>query len=529
MSRFFARSIGVLVGLALLALPLASPGSRNGALAQDVPQLLVYHQITNYPDATGSLGYPVLSGDGTTGVFTNAPGSGDPATPNRIFTIKADGSGMTEVDSYTTLCYCSSLVDISNDGSVVVSTEGVQVRIADGSGARELLRLASGEITSLVITGNSQTVYFLVRRDTSTSDNAILLPRGIWAIDADGENLRQVIDASDVAGALSLPVDQTGCCFHGDGHPLDASDDGSRIVFAAFAGTGEHFFSADGNGGNIVKLGGDMQYAMRVAISGDGALAAYDGTPSGATLNEVAVLPAGGGTPHVLTTMPYSGFDEPFQLSQTGARLLISSNGLLVDTATGDSVLLGVSINGVGGNHEAVLTDGLPRGTMDANAQTFLYVMRTVRCADCPNRQEQLATLALDPIDLGDAPFITDTSIEPPTIALDHGSEATVVATVDADGQVLGVGFAAMLDGAVDPNVSAGLLLFDDGTNGDSTAGDGIYTNSAITHAFVVARDDDTGPRVVRIAAEVEGADGRRHATAVDIGTLVVEDGADGV
>ena len=87
---------------------------------------------------------------------------------------------------------------------------------------------------------------------------------------------------------------------------------------------------------------------------------------------------------------------------------------------------------------------------------------------------------------------------------------------------MLGVGFAALLDGAVDPNVSPGLLLLDDGQNGDAAAGDGIYTNSGVTHGMIVARDDDTGPRIVRIAAEVEGADGRRHATAVDIGTLTL-------
>src|SRR5690606_34742647 len=108
---------------------------------------------------------------------------------------------------------------------------------------------------------------------------------------------------------------------------------------------------------------------MRVAVSGDGSLAAIDGMPVGATLNDVAVIPAGGGDARVLTTMPYSGFDEPFQLTTTGNRLLVSSNGLLFDTDSGDVELLGVSIAGVGGNHEAVLTDGLPRGTMDAEGQ----------------------------------------------------------------------------------------------------------------------------------------------------------------
>jgi hypothetical protein len=525
--RPLSTHVPVGVVLLLVAQLLLPALSAPPASAQSAGSWFVYHQITNLPEETGSLGYPVLSGDGTAAVFTEAPGTGDPATPNRIFTIAADGSGMTEVDSYVPLCFCGALVDISNDGGTVVSTDGVQVRIVDAGGARELIVLAGGEITSLVISGNGQTVFFLVRRDAATSDGGTQLPRGIWAIDAGGGNLRQLVDANDIAGALGLPIEETGCCFHGDGRPLDASDDGGRVVFAAFAGGVEHVFSADGSGGNLVQLRGDLQFAMRVAVSGDGTLVAYDGTPVGATLNDVAVIPPGGGEARVLTAMPYSGFDEPFQLTQTGSRLLVSSNGLLFDTDTGAAELLGVAINGAGGNHEAVLTDGLPRGTMDAEGQQFLYVMRTVRCADCANQQEQLATMSIDPVDLGAAPVISNGSIEPASILPEYGSEAVVSASVATDGTVLGVGFAALLDDAtVDVNVGHLLVLLDDGANGDAAAGDGTYTLGAIVHAPIVVRDPDTGPRIVRVAAEIEDANGMRHATAVDIGTLTVDDAA---
>ena len=60
-----------------------------------------------------------------------------------------------------------------------------------------------------------------------------------------------------------------------------------------------------------------------------------------------------------------------------------------------------------------------------------------------------------------------------------------------------------MLDGAPDPTVRPPLLL-DDGLTGDVAAGDGIYTAAGITHLMVTARESDIGPRVVRIAAEVE-------------------------
>src|SRR5205823_142880 len=104
----------------------------------------------------GSEQYPVLSGSGNRAAFAMAPGTEDPARPNRIFVVNADGSGLHEVDSYTSFVFFGSLVDISADGSKVVSTEGVQIRIADAAGStgRPLIALDSGEIRWVRISGD---------------------------------------------------------------------------------------------------------------------------------------------------------------------------------------------------------------------------------------------------------------------------------------------------------------------------------------------------------------------------------------
>jgi hypothetical protein len=197
------------LALALVALVLASAAGRGAAAQDDTPEPgppLVYHQLTNRVSASNSVGYPVLSADGSTAVFADAPASGDPANPNRIYVVPADGGTPTEVDAYVPRCFCGAHVDLSADGGTVVTTDSMQVRIADGGAARELLVLGSNEITAIRITGDGQTVFFLVRRDVTTADGTTRLDRGVWAIEADGSDLRLVLGAADVAEVVGVPI-----------------------------------------------------------------------------------------------------------------------------------------------------------------------------------------------------------------------------------------------------------------------------------------------------------------------------------
>jgi hypothetical protein len=103
--------------LPVIALLLALLGALPGGLqppsaAAQSGETYYYRQITNIEQSvSGSVGLPVLSADGQVAAFADAPGSDDPATPNRIYRIAADGSGLAEVDSYTPKCYCGAWVD----------------------------------------------------------------------------------------------------------------------------------------------------------------------------------------------------------------------------------------------------------------------------------------------------------------------------------------------------------------------------------------------------------------------------------
>lgn len=514
----------VLLAAVLFGAPVSTAAQETTPASSQAANPLVYHQITSLEGGTGGVGQPVLSADSTTVVFADAPGDpNNPENPNRISVVGADGTGLTEVDAYQPRCYCGSWVDISADGTTVVSTESMQLRLVRADApARTLVDLSSNELSSLRLTAGGDRVYFLLARDTQLAGAPDVLQRGIYAVDADGNDLRQIAGPDQIARLLGVTPDEVQM-LRLQTNALDVAADGSRIVFGAYVGAEQAVFAADGDGRDLHQLLDSLAFVQRVTISGDGALVAYDVVPTEtqSDINEVGVIPTEGGEPRVLATRTFSGFDDPLQLSDDGSRLLVSPNSYLIDTRSGATRQLAVLTPGIDG-HTALLVDGMPRATMDADAERFLYVFRGARCADCPNQHEQLATLDIGPADLGDAPSIAEPEIDPNEIPLNYAAAATASAAVDAAGTLLTVGLVALREGRADRNVGWGTILLDDGQNGDATAGDGVFSNDAIVHIESEAREDDTGPRMLRIQAETETSDGRRHATAVEFGPLTV-------
>jgi hypothetical protein len=59
----------------------------------------------------------------------------------------------------------------------------------------------------------------------------------------------------------------------------------------------------------------------------------------------------------------------------------------------------------------------------------------------------------------------------------------------------------------------------------DPTRGQGIFSVENLTYHPYETREDDDGPRTLRVHIEVKTPDGLSHATALDIGTLMVTGG----
>ena len=281
----------------------------------------------------------------------------------------------------------------------------------------------------------------------------------------------------------------------------------------------QHYVFVASDGGAPRPLLGPVALLGRVAISGDGATVAYDVLPREANTpddNEVGVVGAGGEPRALLTRSSDVGPEDRLQVSADGSRLLVAPDGLLLDTGAGAAWQLAVQPPGTHPDPLLLVADGLEAATMNAEATRFLYVM--MRADWIVPNPRQLATLDLNPVELGEAPVVSEPTIDPTTLPLDGETEATVSAAFEAGGRLVGLGLVALRDGRVDGNLYA--QLFDDGDDGDAEAGDGVF--SARFHANGSEEEDLAGPRMLRIEAEIETADGRRHATAVEFGPVTL-------
>ena len=352
-----------------------------------------YRQITNFDaSVSGSVGLPVLSADGQVVAFADAPGSGDPATPEPDLSDCGRWERSAEVDSYTPKCFCGSWVDLSADGATIVSTDSMQIRVTTGGNGTTALEVNGNEISSLRLTAAGDRMVFMLGRDAAVVGSGETLVRGVYVMNVDGSGLQLVVGPDQLAPLAATTADQIGM-LRLQPLALDISDDGSRIVFGAYIGGPQAVFAASIDGTGLVQLQRPVSYVQRVAISGDGASVAMDVVPIETQMSEVSVVPSVGGPSSVLIPGLPTNQVDPILLTQDGSKLLVSPNALLIDTASSATTLLAVPIQGLGGSHEAVIPDGLPRATMDATASIVLYAMRTVRCADCANLSEQLAVL----------------------------------------------------------------------------------------------------------------------------------------
>ena len=507
-----ARRLQVLALFATVLVILPAASAWAAKAGSGLVRTLAYHQITSFTSDLIINSAPLLSGDGNRVVFAQAPGP-EPVRTSHIFVINADGTGQLEVDTYEQRCGCGASLDISADGSKVISSESVQLRIAngDGSGALLLVALQSNEINAIAISGDGSKVFFRVYRNTFTlaSDP---VERGVWVINADGSELRQLVGPAQME-ALGLPPTDF---FGSAGEVLASSTDGSQIVFGAFndpqsGGFGNGLFGVNLDGTGLHDFLGRVGFLLQGGISSDGSKVFYNITTVTPGNREIGVTNFDGTGQLTLAddrTLPrvFPSSGDRVQLSGDGSRLLLGSSGVLVNTDGSGMVQLGITTPS-SGELQWLLYDGMFRATMNGSASRFAYHALPFA------QPRQLATLEINPETLGDAPSIANPMIAPSFVLTMGRSAATVSANVSASNPLIRVGNTVLLNGLDDPNVFHQIML---------DMANGFFTNNNIS----TNSDAVVGPRTVRVQSGVRGSDNQLHATAVEFQPFAVVDQA---
>lgn len=477
-----------------------------------VVQSLVYHQITNLaddgPDYRTSLS---ISGSGNVLAYGYSPSPSKTA----VFTMNPDGTGLRQVDAYTALCYCGAVVDLSDDGALVASTDSQQIRLAGGTTLINIDGGGNAYITAIRVEGDKKRIFFLLARDAVYRGTSTLIERGLYVMNADGSSLRQIVGPGAIAGLLgTTTVDNRSPEFSngGSARALDVSTDGAHIVFAAHknaGGTTGGIFGVNLDGSNLHQLLGPVT-PYSVGISGDGSKVIYNIVPGGLSI-EMGVLNVDGTGRHALGSP--SGYADGFAaLSSDGSRALWFDT--LYNTDGSAVTQLSTSLS-------SLTSIGL-EVHMNSAASRFVY--NFVAPGTYSQGLSQLATLDINPMNAGTAPGVSAPALAPTYVLTDGSNRATLTAKPDFSGfKSPLLAFRFMRNGLQDYTLNGsggqgGGALVDDGAQGDAQAGDGTYTDNGL----VAGSSTPTGLRTIRILAQAFDSASLRQGTVLEISPLYV-------
>ncbi len=267
----------------------SSPTGQNDDLSQE---LFVMQsdgsgllQLTNDPGpGAGAVSQLFLSGSGNRIVFvsTSDPTGGNPDNREQVFVIDANGTGLLQLTSATDGELGAVSIDDAGSRVVLHSTSaltgllaGIFAIDADGTNLRHLVPDPVDPF-SLSFAGGGTRVAFTSPEDLTGNNPDFIL--GIFAVEWDGTNLRQVtddgLDTNLLARQTSI-IDNGAMIVYGNGTAIQ------RIVVANSAVT----TVADVNERNTpVVSGSGARIAFSTSLSGERDLKSIP-TPGGSTVD----------------------------------------------------------------------------------------------------------------------------------------------------------------------------------------------------------------------------------------------------
>ena len=310
------------------------------------------------------------------------------------------------------------MVSIADDGAGVAYTDpsGVHLLYArtDGSGGHNLVSLNDRGIKEIHLASTTGKIYFLLGSDMNIGT------AGLWVVNTDGSGLKQVASLKAITAFLKTPG-QNDYFNYSTGWPmLNASADGSRIIFDLDDwDTGLYVLGINSDGTGLHAVLGPMarRGGYTAGISGDGSTVCYNTNPPNSN-NQIGVMNFdGSGQRVIVQNLDSTPAGNDFcQLSNDGSWLLTGDSGRLYRTdGSGFFFPLAQSTSG------PWIGDGTWLATMNSSATRFLSVFYD------PNGVVQMSTIDVNPSSVGVAPNISSASVNP--IYLLTNGRNTVTAT----------------------------------------------------------------------------------------------------
>jgi len=472
----------------------------------NIIQTITYHSIFEFSNA--DVFNSKMSADGSKVIFA------DYAT--KIYTINFDGTESKEIFNFEHRA--DPWLDISSDGSKVVFGNRGEFYIANSDGGQlvhinKLPNGNGGEFWLDIrlrprITADGSEVYFC---NTGGGEDM----GGIWKISTDGSNPQQLISYTDIRNEYQLPYNQDwgNFLFHPE---FDISDDGSVIIFATTIVPSDFTYKL------MVLEGGNLSILFEPIASTHSGSSAL----SGDATKVVAIKPLDGSNAaicsfnldgsNLLQLKHVSGLSSTqLQLTRDGSKVFINWNGtngtcFLINTDGTNNGNLGII-------QAFWLDQTLPFRGLNMSNISFDGQRINFACAEpIHNRLRKIWVAEIDPPSFGNAPVISNVTLTPLWLVSNGLSASTF--SVHASGSIEPieeVGYASFPEGLY-RNVFGGSYtkLLDNGTLGDITAGDGIYTNNAVTTNM---EEESDGIIPVRFSARTVN-----HVTSVDVSGLFV-------
>ncbi len=497
-------------------------------LGAAVLRTLVYHQITQFTNNYVSVGRTaVLSADGRTIAFAR-PCYSSPRS-NLIYSVNFDGTNLKLVDMWQG--GASAQVDISADGSKILSWEGGMARLvnADGGNPHQVIQVDGGYLDFRLSPDGTQVFLSNSSPFNTVPDTGSREP-GLYAVSADATNFREIAGLTSFAlffGITQAQLLPSGY-FYGwnGGNPFGLSGDGSKLVCFVWTPTNGYRvlgMSAAGTSVHELPLGTTpINSFEKLGLSGDGNKAFYyfSCAPCCSSGEELGVMNWDGSARQVLwstyNTNQSTGalLLNNVSLNQDGSKLLFGETSWLFNTDGSGRLELGWTARFA---ESRILRWGFyGRSMMDSNGTHFAFL--TPLTGDSGTLQ--VATGELNPTNFGLAPTITAPSATP-AFTTTNGSSFTFACRPSPTNSLVsggGVQAGILLNGIADPSPWQGSTLHDDGGYGDTVKGDGVFAdNTGYFNTYPAI-----GPRTLRFKAELLGADGNYHATAVDVAPFFV-------